>query len=561
MGKKYLSLEEAAERLGLSSDELTRYREQGEIRGFADRGNWKFREQDIEEFARSQQADSSPDIPIITDPDKAQSTAGSDEPLSADIPASDSDVRLSFDESLFDEEGGGTDSDSDVRLSGDSGPRLGSGDDADDDSDSDVKLAGGSDSDVNLAGAGTEADIDLTGAPGDSDSDSDVLLADGSGTRLSDSDSDVRLTDHADDDSDPSLLSETDSDSDVKLMGTEDLVDDDSDSDVELSPGLARTDSDIRLVEEPGDQPAEAEAAAPDDSDLKLISPDSKTQQDEPDSGITLQSPGSSAKIEADESGISLDVDSGISLSADDSGISLESFDSGASLSADDSGISLEADDSGISLDFEDSGISLADEEDTNRTMPLDAIPGAAGALKDSGTDKTQLEIPSGETGSDSEFELAGLDDDDDDPGASTSVLRFEDEAADSGQTVAVPALSGDDAGTATDEDVFGAEEDEFEDEFDDELDDVHDAEDFGDEEFIDDEGQESGFAAPTGPRSYARSEPEWGWPTKTGIGIGAVLAILCSVVGVELVRTMWLWTQPGTQQQSGILELFGGMF
>ena len=44
MAKKYLSLEEAAGMLGISEDELKRAREKGDIRGFADRGNWKFRQ-------------------------------------------------------------------------------------------------------------------------------------------------------------------------------------------------------------------------------------------------------------------------------------------------------------------------------------------------------------------------------------------------------------------------------------------------------------------------------------------------------------------------------------
>ena len=58
MAKKYLTLEEAAERLGLSTDHLMRLREQGDIRGFADRGSWKFNEEEIEEFARRSEIDS-----------------------------------------------------------------------------------------------------------------------------------------------------------------------------------------------------------------------------------------------------------------------------------------------------------------------------------------------------------------------------------------------------------------------------------------------------------------------------------------------------------------------
>ncbi|MFO0999242.1 MAG: helix-turn-helix domain-containing protein [Planctomycetaceae bacterium] len=124
MAKKYLSLEEAASQLGISEDQLKRFREQGEIRGFADRGSWKFREQDIEEFLRSRQTDSSPDFPIITG-DSSSSVL--DEPESDDLSSSDSDVRLFFDDSMFEDNKEAkelADSGSDVRLTGDSGPKL-----------------------------------------------------------------------------------------------------------------------------------------------------------------------------------------------------------------------------------------------------------------------------------------------------------------------------------------------------------------------------------------------------------------------------------------------------
>jgi len=67
MAKKYLNLEDAAKRLGIDPEALMQLREDGEIRGFADRGSWKFREQDIEEYGRSLQTDSSPDIPTDED--------------------------------------------------------------------------------------------------------------------------------------------------------------------------------------------------------------------------------------------------------------------------------------------------------------------------------------------------------------------------------------------------------------------------------------------------------------------------------------------------------------
>ncbi len=163
MAKRYLSLEEAAGQLGLSTEQLMKLRERNDIRGFADRGSWKFREQDVEEFLRSQQADSSPDIPIIRD---SSSSSVLDEVDSEELSSSDSDVRLFFDEALFDDDDAKNlaESGSDVRLSGDSGPNLEA---AADDDQLDLtgcgsdQLMSDSDSDVQLVGAGTEAFADL----------------------------------------------------------------------------------------------------------------------------------------------------------------------------------------------------------------------------------------------------------------------------------------------------------------------------------------------------------------------------------------------------------------
>jgi len=180
MASKYLSIEEAVEILGIPQDEITRLREAGELRGFADRGTWKFRTEDIEEFARSRQADSSDDgglgdqdlLPVDDDFDSQGTTSllDDDDEVSADQPtllqpsvddepllsiddASDSDVRLVIDAELELEELG--ESDSDVRLVLDEDPMLGV-------SDSEVQLVSdpqatddmaGSDSDVKLVAA------------------------------------------------------------------------------------------------------------------------------------------------------------------------------------------------------------------------------------------------------------------------------------------------------------------------------------------------------------------------------------------------------------------------
>ena len=138
MAKKYLSLKKAAELLGIQNSELVRLREKGQIRGFADRGTWKFNLDDLEEFNRRQQADSDPDVPILADSDvdlseDSSSVLSSDEDeegagegstsIRSDlhleqvdddlIGASDSDVRLILDEDLVADAGN---SDSDVKL-------------------------------------------------------------------------------------------------------------------------------------------------------------------------------------------------------------------------------------------------------------------------------------------------------------------------------------------------------------------------------------------------------------------------------------------------------------
>ena len=590
MAKKYLSLDEAAERIGATTERLLRLREEGEIRGFADRGSWKFREQDVEEFVRSQQADSSPDIPMMS-PDADDDDSVLDDEGKVDLSASDSDVRLFFDETLFDdEEVDLSDSDSDVQLSGDSGPNLEGGDIADSGSvleTGDHKKQSDSDSDVSLIGGGTEADFDLLsgdtvpsrGARGElpgmktdsdinlvpqagsdeQDSDSDVLLTDapGGATRDDDSDSDVLLTDSDSDvrlssDSAADLLGDIDSDSDVHLVeGDSNVLAEDSDSDVKL--GVDRTDSDIRLVEAPDDDTAGTDPGMvlPEDSDLKLI--DSSKADDEDDSGITLES--AAMGVGTDDSGISLEIDdSGISLEADDSGISLESLDSGTGF-ADDSGITLDAGDSGITLDAADSGIALFDDDsglslddgDMGSTMPMKAVAGAGAALEDArGGQTTHMEIPQPDR-EDSDFELAGLDRDDDDTGTDTSVLMFDDGT---GSHESIDAVVGV-------EDEFGTDED-FEEEFEEDLDDVWDAEDEVDDDFESGESQVDGFAAPAAGRVV--SDAPWGTAWTTTVSVAAVFSALSAFIGVELVRTMWLWTQPG-QSESWLLSILGGLF
>ena len=51
MAQKFISLEEAAEQLGISKDRLTQLREAGKVRAYRDGSSWKFRSEDIDKLA------------------------------------------------------------------------------------------------------------------------------------------------------------------------------------------------------------------------------------------------------------------------------------------------------------------------------------------------------------------------------------------------------------------------------------------------------------------------------------------------------------------------------
>ncbi len=537
--KKYLSLDEAAQQLGLRNDELNRIREKGEVRGFADRGTWKFKVEDIEELARSRQADSSPEVPMYDDsgsqdssttlgnPDSAFALGGDsamvlDDDDDAEDPtvirksrdplsSSDSDVRLVFDEPMVigPSDSGPMkmmDSDSDVRLVGNILPEL--------DSDSDVKLVGDldSDSDVKLVGDATLSDITLSrNVSSQKGSDSEIRLV------PPDSDSDVKIVgSNSGSDSDVQLVSmESGSDSDVKVMKSSNT----SDSDVQL---LGAADSSIAL-----------DFTTDDSESASVLSEES---------GIALG--GDSAMMLATESGFTLEgpSDSAISMSAEsDEGITLhtDDHDSGISLSLGDSGISLES--------VGDSGISLEDSGDFGGTIPmmdvakdLDNVP------------ETKFEIPA--MRDDSAFELR-IDDDESNSNESTQILNLQD----SGEATlddAVFDVDDGDSNMSGDDDDLEVSDDAFAD--DDE--DVEDMEVFGadDDAFAGDDGD--GAARPLGARMGVAYEHEWSMGTVAMLCVSTVMLSLCMFLMFDLVKTMWV-SQPGTPVASALLDSLGGMF
>ena len=481
--KKYLSLEEAAEQLAMPVSQLNKLRESGTLRGFADRGTWKFKADDVAEFGRTREVSSDPDVPLMLDddfgddatvPPKAKPKGGgakgggppeggqtleirmpgeedddaelADAPTlvrgAADDDASDSDVRLAVDSSVGDMRDAASgpidlmDDSSDVRLVSD---------------ESSVLIGGaGSDSDVRLI-----ADDGSSVTAGDGGSDSDVALVGGSsatGRSVLDDDQpsggfgDSQLTLGAD--------------SGIAL-------DSPLDSGIALSSG----DSDVTLSEDSG-------LALAADSGFDRDDDGDDTDAADADSAIALMDDANDDAFRADDVSPGEDGSS-IILLGDDSGIALAADSSGTNLG--DSGVA----DSGIALDF------LNDEDDDapSKTKSLAAAgAGAAGAAGAANLGATEADMSA--VSEDAGYALAA---DDEEGGADTSVILFEDDDEDDfGEEPAAPAQGGSqfeleedfddfdgDAGFASgsavsaeileeddDLDVFEASDDDFDDEF-----------------------------------------------------------------------------------------------
>lgn len=562
MAKKYLTLEEAAQQLGMKPDELVRLRERGEIRGFADRGTWKFKSEDVDEFGRSRDADSSPEVPILDDTPMAQPAVGGGKGKGS-APGrfnktSDSDVRLLLDETLVP---GAKDSDPEVVLS-----RLGS-------SDSDVRLMddtggvvdSGSDSDVKLISTTSEVGIPAGQGSSVDASDSDVKLV------AADSDSDVRLAKAASD------SSSGPSDSDVRLVGTDDLATLGSESDIRLA---ASEGSSVELSGSSSSSKLGSGSSVDSTQALHLNEPSSSDESSVllgDDSGIALDT-GSSMKVGGGSS-----ADSGITLqSLADSGISLEKADSGISLAGPmDSGIALDAD-SGIALDkTEGSGIALADDSGirladsgTRRggkdTKKPKAPAAKKGGAKEEMDDSTQVEVPLMDEEDESGYKLH-----DDQP--KTNVVLFADDDEEEG-TAVVPAAKGkrsrtDDSfalqesgvefeeaeGFSDDEDLEVAE-DVLGDEGDlDEIDVFEPAEEDFDSSVQSSESHAE-FAPPVTLRSMAPAETTWDTMTFAGLALSSIVLLGTGMVMFDLVRTMWHWDD-GVPISGALLDLVKGMF
>lgn len=480
--KKYLSLDEASAELGLSADQIVKLREDGRLRGFADRGTWKFKADDIAEFARSRQADSAPDVPIIDDDDSflagtggdrlsSSSVLGSSSIMTGDITGDDGDPPTvirgdASGSAIFDDEPLLSSSDSDVRLFLDR-------DYSKTDSSPDVALHKESDSDVRLI------DDQATASPGRG------------------SDSDVQLSGNDD----------FDTVSDVRLL---------SDDDVSVTGG---SDSDVALVRS-GDSGARGGSAIGDsvfdDEDGITLAGDSGIALESiADSGIALDAgPGSHARP-----GSGIAADSGIGLA--DSGII------GPGSSAYGSSIVSLSEDSGIALE------ALNDDS---------AVGAAPPRRSGSHHDPTEYEM-SASSFDDSEFELATGDDMV--SGDDTSVILFDDDDSFdvvSAKSGAASGFSGSAVDMGDDFDEFEEaggssvvmEDDDME---------FEAADDDFDDGFQTGESA-ADFAAPV-QRVVVAPEPEIGALTFVGLTASSIMLAVCGMMMFDLVRSMWGYHDP----------------
>jgi hypothetical protein len=535
MSKKYLNLEEAAAMLRMATSELNKLREKGEIRAFADRGNWKFREEDLETLLRSRQADSNPDLPLLASDSSNEFVLGDDEDVLSDEPtiirknknasSSDSDIRLMLDDSdssVSDVVLPLSDSDSDVKLVGETRPKGKSG------SDSDVKLVGESGvlGDVLGGGPGSDSDVRLIGAT----SDSDVRLIGESAIGLKpDSDSDVKLassTPKREIPKLPAVILPLDDDEGISLAP----LDDGPSSKAKKAPTPAPV------------KPAQGGSVLDDDA-LPTLAGDSGISLDRvADSGISL-----------DGSALNLDGDSGLSLDlASDSGISLVG-DSAAPLSGG----------SGKSKG-KGKGPAVSSDDDLHATAPMMNIP----LDDDDDITDTNLEIPLSSGDSSNEYDSTGvisLDDDDEDldevaattvtkrGGRGTAVTQEIDNDSSDEMFAAVDEASDEyDDSVEVADDVMGEDDEVSADVF------GADDEDFGDVE----EGESiSDMAVPAG-RMMAPVEQDWGVLAFAGVFLSSVVLLCTATVMYELVRNMWHTDLSGVNPVAGgLIDTIGGMF
>lgn len=253
----FVSLEDAAKKLGVSIEQLVEMRSRGEIFGYRDGASWKFKPEEIQRVASEMLGDVLDEDPagssiLSLDPEKLQSPSGMSSSASGlGLSDAESDVKLQVDPASSDlrlvassdvnlEEAAEGSGFSDVN---EDGLRLADSDDDEDELslDSDLEVVTGSDGELSLDSDAKASSLDLIGG------------------------SDLKLAEHSDlirGDSDPAIGSGSSGiGSDVNLDGDLELADDlvlGSGSDLALGADsginlMSPADSGISLEDEPLD--------------------------------------------------------------------------------------------------------------------------------------------------------------------------------------------------------------------------------------------------------------------------------------------------------------------
>lgn len=267
---KFVELNEAAQMLGMTPDQLVEMRSSGEIHGYRDGASWKFKIEEVERVA-AEQAGGGP-------------AEEDDFPFGDDDEASDESVLVSEEELGH---SGETTSSTIIGRAGEA-----------DSSESDLSLSADADSGLALE-EGSDLKLQTSGSSGAS-VDSDVALVPGSG-----SDSDVSLV------PDPGSDKELETSSSGSLSG--------SGLDLESASASGTGNLGAGSSSDSGDLGLDSELALSDDDEVVLSGSGSASDLSlgAADSGINLSSPS--------DSGLSLEADSGINLqSPTDSGLSLD---------------------------------------------------------------------------------------------------------------------------------------------------------------------------------------------------------------------------------------------
>ncbi len=595
MAHEYLPLEEAAAFLGLTADEVKGLRESGDLRGFADKGNWKFRKDHLEEYQQSR-AGAESDGPLFNESGPGASDLFRIGGGEADAPASDETGRQAIpgvdltDDGDFDF--GGTaefaepanteppkpkapptprDDDGDFLVeefevpetepsSNETAKRplpdpLATADGTADLSEEAkaVKPGGGStgklerpDVDVDPGeprtaepAAEQQDDPGVNLVPGDTDAVPAELHEHDSGIILADTDSGLALgtSDVLSPESGVDLVS------DSELLSGSDALDD------VAAPVLAEEDSRVVVGAEAmsgtdfGDSDVSALASGESDVDLDETG----------DSGIALDvGDESGIALDTGDSGIALDFageESGIALDTGDSGIALD-LDTGSALDAGDSGIALDTGDSGIALDFagDESGIAL-DAGDSG--IALD-VGGDSGIALDAGDSGLALDlVDSGIDGGGAVDGTQRMHVTADDAPADFADFDEESESDESDATQKVPIGVVDSefdlAEVGEEEFESGDAFDEIDDDVADELEEIDELDEFDEEEdefaevgagLDEDPFEDDEFDEPVAKK--APSGPQWGAVPMVGLTMCTLVMLASAAMTWQSMRVMW---------------------